>query len=97
MEIGLFLVYEKRLMRVFSLSCERRAEEDPSCVVNKGARGAKSGIQASSLFSPVNPPHLMGTSSERETLDYDAFMDCMGRCSVLRHLIKSGWGGGKRG
>lgn len=32
-----------------------------------------------------------------ERLDYDAFMHCVGRGSIMSHLIKSGCRGGKRG
>lgn len=60
MKIGLFLVYEKWFMWVFFLSCERLTEEEPSSIVNTGARAAESGIQAPSLLSPITPIHVIG-------------------------------------
>lgn len=50
------------------------------------------------LALTCNAPVIrLRTSSEGEmTLDYDAFLGCMGRWNIMSHFIKSGCGGGKR-
>lgn len=73
-------------MPVFSLSCEKLTEEDPS-----GELGGTGCQVRDPGRSPMNPPHL----TENIQWTRDAwFWSSHG--SVVSPLVKSGWGEGKR-